>query len=138
MPWFEKAFAPSTPVIVVPKVSDCLHLKSVLSHVDETTLVVWAEQPGVAAADAMGAAELGYRIITVPGVYLLNRTSSGLTVNSHDFPLDFGFHVCSRGHNTTPSLPLSLSLSQPRHGCGKRALSERLHLRARCVCVCVS
>jgi dimethylargininase len=76
---FREAFGMDQEVIGVPVVDSALHLKSVVTHLDEYTLVAPTGKMGDEILQAMKAQELGYTAIRVPDVLAANVVS----INGH-------------------------------------------------------
>lgn len=67
------AFSSSSPVFTVPfNPEDALHLKSIVTHLDETTLLAPIGAIGDALLEAMKPEDLGYTILRLPDIQACN------------------------------------------------------------------
>jgi len=71
----KKSFQSNVQVIAVPSLGDSLHLKTVITHLDEHTLIAPKNSLGKEMIQAVGAKKLGYQIIELPDPKMCNLVS---------------------------------------------------------------
>jgi dimethylargininase len=74
--------------VAVPFVDEALHLKSVITHLDSTTLLAPTGSLGDEVLRAMKAAELGYSIVRLPDVLACNVVSVNGMILAQDTDCD--------------------------------------------------